>query len=222
MACWFGSWFVVVTDAALLVGGLVPSVVLLVVSAFFSSSEIAIFSLSTEKAEKMAGKGDRGSRVLGELREEPHRLGDAERWARVVAVPLRVAEYALFPLVAPLDWVTGWVSKAMRGDHTWKRIRTRSSWTSRGLLSRWTRSMRSRRARGVWGPGPQAATMTFCMGPGKVRKKPSFRGHSGMLPCLRFGRSTRLSCNVSSASMSLGRVSSGRMTSSMYPRAAAL
>ena len=39
--------------------------------------------------------------------------------------------------------------------------------------------------------------------------------HSGMLPCLRFGCSTRLVCRVRSARISFGRVSCGSITSSM-------
>ena len=41
------------------------------------------------------------------------------------------------------------------------------------------------------------------------------RGHRGMFPCLRFGRSTRLVWSVSSARISFGRVSCGTITSSM-------
>jgi hypothetical protein len=39
--------------------------------------------------------------------------------------------------------------------------------------------------------------------------------YSGMFPCLRFGMSTRFVCSVSSARISLGRVSCGMITSSM-------
>ena len=39
--------------------------------------------------------------------------------------------------------------------------------------------------------------------------------YSGMFPCLRFGISTRLVCSLSSARISLGRVSWGTITSSM-------
>ena len=39
--------------------------------------------------------------------------------------------------------------------------------------------------------------------------------YSGMLPCFRFGRSTRLVCSVRRARISFGRVSCGTITSSM-------
>ena len=45
----------------------------------------------------------------------------------------------------------------------------------------------------------------------RQRRRPA---HSGMLPCRRLGRSTRLVSAVSSASISTGRVRDGRMTSS--------
>src|SRR5690606_6372883 len=45
--------------------------------------------------------------------------------------------------------------------------------------------------------------------------------HSGMFPCLRDGRSSRLCRNASSDCTSLRRVSAGRMTASICPRPAA-
>ena len=47
-------------------------------------------------------------------------------------------------------------------------------------------------------------------------------GQSGMLPCFFRGFVSRLSASNVRARMSLGRVSDGRMTSSTYPRAAAM
>ena len=47
-----------------------------------------------------------------------------------------------------------------------------------------------------------------------VRRRPRRRRHSGMLPCFFGGFVSRLSASISSAAMSRGRVSDGRMTSS--------
>jgi len=47
--------------------------VLLVVSAFFSSTEIALFSLTPERIDALAGADDRGPE-LKRLRDDPHRL----------------------------------------------------------------------------------------------------------------------------------------------------
>ncbi|WP_435364474.1 CNNM domain-containing protein [Haloarchaeobius sp. DYHT-AS-18] len=47
---------------------------LLACSAFFSSSETAIFSLSVEDIEADEASGDRRAARLAELREDPHRL----------------------------------------------------------------------------------------------------------------------------------------------------
>lgn len=49
-------------------------VVLLSLSAFFSSSETAIFSLPREWIEQQATTGDGQARVLKELHDDPHRL----------------------------------------------------------------------------------------------------------------------------------------------------
>jgi len=48
--------------------------VLLRCSAFFSSSEIAIFSLSAETTATQTDTPDRRSETLARLREDPHRL----------------------------------------------------------------------------------------------------------------------------------------------------
>lgn len=47
---------------------------LLLLSAFFSSSEIAIFSLQPEWIDQQAATNDREARTLQELRANPHRL----------------------------------------------------------------------------------------------------------------------------------------------------
>jgi CBS domain containing-hemolysin-like protein len=48
--------------------------VLLAASAFFSSSETAIFSLETHRVAAMTERGDPGAERLARLREDPHRL----------------------------------------------------------------------------------------------------------------------------------------------------
>ena len=54
--------------------GIGATLVLLLFSAFFSSSEIAIFSLSTEWIDQQAATDDASARLLQELRSNPHRL----------------------------------------------------------------------------------------------------------------------------------------------------
>lgn len=54
--------------------GIVAVIGLLAVSAFFSSSEIAIFSLPESWAAQQPATGDRRVAVLRELSEDPHRL----------------------------------------------------------------------------------------------------------------------------------------------------
>ena len=54
-------------------GGVVATLALLVCSAFFSSSETAIFSLPAEH-DAVPGDGDGRERALTALREDPHRL----------------------------------------------------------------------------------------------------------------------------------------------------
>ena len=54
--------------------GIGATLVLLLLSAFFSSSEIAIFSLSTEQVDQQAATGDADARLLQELYSNPHRL----------------------------------------------------------------------------------------------------------------------------------------------------
>lgn len=57
----------------LLVGGLAVAA-LLCLSAFFSASEIAVFSLQSHRVEAMAATGGPGTATLARLREDPHRL----------------------------------------------------------------------------------------------------------------------------------------------------
>ncbi|WP_435099185.1 CNNM domain-containing protein [Halorubrum sp. N11] len=59
---------------ALGVVGIATVTVLLALSAFFSSSETAIFSLPAEWFEQQAATNDRRGNVLKELYDDPHRL----------------------------------------------------------------------------------------------------------------------------------------------------
>jgi CBS domain containing-hemolysin-like protein len=54
--------------------GIVTVVALLAVSAFFSSSEIAIFSLPASWVDQQSAGGDERAAVLQELSADPHRL----------------------------------------------------------------------------------------------------------------------------------------------------
>ena len=54
--------------------GVVLILLLLMGSGFFSSSEIALFSLQTHQVDAMVEEGKRGARALKSLKEEPHRL----------------------------------------------------------------------------------------------------------------------------------------------------
>lgn len=61
-------------DLSLAWFGLGATVVLLGLSAFFSSSEIAIFSLAPDWIDDRVATGDERAAVLRELRSDPHRL----------------------------------------------------------------------------------------------------------------------------------------------------
>jgi CBS domain containing-hemolysin-like protein len=54
--------------------GILMIMVLLVGSGFFSSSEIALFSLSTHQTDAMIEQGKRGAQAIRSLKEDPHRL----------------------------------------------------------------------------------------------------------------------------------------------------
>jgi CBS domain containing-hemolysin-like protein len=140
---------------------------------FFSSSEIAVFSIPAEWVADRAATGDSDARALARLREDPHRLlvtllvgnnlvnvalssivtlllseyvsggaavaattliagstvlvlgeivpksfglGNAERYAPLVARPIRIVERALLPLVVPFDLLTRGLGTALGGD----------------------------------------------------------------------------------------------------------
>jgi len=61
-----------VTESLLFVG--IGIAVLLCVSAFFSASEIAVFSLERHRVAALRDGGDKRGAVLARLREDPHRL----------------------------------------------------------------------------------------------------------------------------------------------------
>jgi len=70
----FGVVGVAVPESAVLVGGIATIFVLILLSAFFSSSEIAMFSLPAHRAEALVEDGVPGSRTLQQLKADPHRL----------------------------------------------------------------------------------------------------------------------------------------------------
>ncbi|MFW6003324.1 MAG: hemolysin family protein [Halanaeroarchaeum sp.] len=57
-----------------LVGGGLAVVVLMILSAFFSSSEIAMFSLAQHRVEALRDEGLPGSETVARLKSDPHRL----------------------------------------------------------------------------------------------------------------------------------------------------
>ena len=61
-------------QTALTVIGVLLILLLLMGSGFFSSSEIAMFSLSTHQIDAMVEHGKRGARAVKSLKEDPHRL----------------------------------------------------------------------------------------------------------------------------------------------------
>jgi CBS domain containing-hemolysin-like protein len=63
-----------VTDATVTVVGAVTILVLLGLSAFFSSSEIAMFSLARHRVESLVEDGMPGARAVRDLKGDPHRL----------------------------------------------------------------------------------------------------------------------------------------------------
>ncbi|WP_277542437.1 hemolysin family protein [Haloarcula laminariae] len=65
---------VAVPESAVLVGGIATILLLIVLSAFFSSSEIAMFSLPAHRTEALVEDGVPGARTLKALKSDPHRL----------------------------------------------------------------------------------------------------------------------------------------------------
>ncbi|WP_135303571.1 hemolysin family protein [Haloarcula amylovorans] len=65
---------IAIPQSAVLVGGIVSIVLLIVLSAFFSSSEIAMFSLPAHRTDALVEDGVPGSKTLKQLKSDPHRL----------------------------------------------------------------------------------------------------------------------------------------------------
>jgi CBS domain containing-hemolysin-like protein len=63
-----------ITDATVTVAGAVVIVALIALSAFFSSSEIAMFSLAKHRVDSMVEDGIPGSKTVSQLKNNPHRL----------------------------------------------------------------------------------------------------------------------------------------------------
>jgi len=65
---------VTVPESAVVIGGVATIVLLIVLSAFFSSSEIAMFSLPAHRTEALVEDAVPGSETLKQLKSDPHRL----------------------------------------------------------------------------------------------------------------------------------------------------
>ncbi|WP_254545514.1 hemolysin family protein [Halomarina pelagica] len=65
---------VVLSETQFTLLGVGVIVLLIVLSAFFSSSEIAMFSLASHRVEKLAEDGRPGAPTVKQLKEDPHRL----------------------------------------------------------------------------------------------------------------------------------------------------
>ncbi|WP_348613271.1 hemolysin family protein [Halobaculum rarum] len=63
-----------INDATVTIGGVVAIAVLIALSAFFSSSEIAMFSLAAHRIDLLVEEGRRGANAVAELKSDPHRL----------------------------------------------------------------------------------------------------------------------------------------------------
>ncbi|MFB6167843.1 MAG: hemolysin family protein [Haloferacaceae archaeon] len=63
-----------VGDTTITVAGVVAILALIALSAFFSSSEIAMFSLARHRVESMVDEGVPGANAVAELKSDPHRL----------------------------------------------------------------------------------------------------------------------------------------------------
>jgi CBS domain containing-hemolysin-like protein len=63
-----------INDTTIGILGAVAIVILLGLSAFFSSSEIAMFSLAKHRIDSMIEEGMPGAKAVQELKEDPHRL----------------------------------------------------------------------------------------------------------------------------------------------------
>jgi CBS domain containing-hemolysin-like protein len=66
--------FFVLSEGAFIGVGVLTILVLIALSAFFSSSEIAMFSLAEHRTESLAEEGAPGASTLKALKDDPHRL----------------------------------------------------------------------------------------------------------------------------------------------------
>jgi putative hemolysin len=162
-----------ISDDLFLLLGVLALLLLLALSAFFSSSEIAMFSLAEHRLDSLVEDEVSGASTLEQLKADPHRLlvtilvgnnimniamssiatgllalyltnqglavaiatlgvtalvllfgesapksyavENAESWALRIARPLKLAEYALLPLVVTFDYLTRQVNKITGG-----------------------------------------------------------------------------------------------------------
>ncbi|WP_435155775.1 hemolysin family protein [Haladaptatus sp. DFWS20] len=65
---------IIISDAFIQWGGIIAIIVLLGLSAFFSSSEIAMFSLAKHRVEALVEDGVDGAKTVDSLKNDPHRL----------------------------------------------------------------------------------------------------------------------------------------------------
>ncbi|WP_435197322.1 hemolysin family protein [Natronomonas sp. EA1] len=63
-----------ISDSVIAVGGVALITVLIALSAFFSSSEIAMFSLPAHQVEKLVNDDVPGAAMVSEMKADPHRL----------------------------------------------------------------------------------------------------------------------------------------------------
>jgi CBS domain containing-hemolysin-like protein len=68
------SELVPINDTTVTIAGTAAIVVLIGLSAFFSSSEIAMFSLAKHRVDNMVEEGVPGAETVKQLKEDPHRL----------------------------------------------------------------------------------------------------------------------------------------------------
>jgi CBS domain containing-hemolysin-like protein len=66
--------FFVLSETVFVSLGVLTILVLIGLSAFFSSSEIAMFSLAEHRTESLAEEGRKGAKTLKALKDDPHRL----------------------------------------------------------------------------------------------------------------------------------------------------
>ena len=63
-----------INETTIAIGGTIAIVVLIALSGFFSSSEIAMFSLASHRVDHLVEQGRRGADAVAELKSDPHRL----------------------------------------------------------------------------------------------------------------------------------------------------